>query len=74
MLIENDGWEEVEVEPEEDVKPMEDNDDDPMSNINSDHLDEQSSYSDQLVTLDVVVCDLKQWTCNLGLNPVQYDL
>jgi len=40
MLIEDDGWEEVEVEPEEDVVPMEDNDDEPMSDIDSDHADE----------------------------------
>ena len=30
----------IEDELEEDVEPMEDNDDDPMSNINSDHSDE----------------------------------
>jgi len=40
MLIEDDGWEEVEVKLEEDVKPMEDNDDDPMSDIDGDHSDE----------------------------------
>ena len=59
MLIEDDGWEEVEVEPEEDVVPMEDNDDEPMSDIDSDHSDEQSSHRDQLVALDAFFCDLK---------------
>ena len=39
MLIEYDGWEQVEEEPDEDVVPVEDSDDDPMSNIDSDHLD-----------------------------------
>ena len=74
MLIEDDGWQEVEEEPDEDVVPVEDNDDDPMSDIDSNHSDEQSSYSDQLVTLDAIFCDLQQWTCNLSLNLVQYDL
>ena len=46
MLIEDDGWEKVEIGPEQDVEPMEDNDDDSMSNIDSDHSDEQSSYRD----------------------------
>ena len=59
MLIKDDGWEEVEEEPEEDVVPAEDNDDEPMSDINSDHSNEQSSYSDQLVALDAFFCDLK---------------
>ena len=40
MLIEDDGWEKVEEEPEEDVVPAEDNDDEPMSDINSDHSNE----------------------------------
>ena len=45
MVIEDYGWEEVELvveedELEEDVKPVEDNDDDPMSDIDSDHSDE----------------------------------
>ena len=45
MVIEDYGWEEVELvveedEAEEDVELMEDNDDDPMSNIDSDHSDE----------------------------------
>ena len=40
MLIADDGWEEVEVEPEEDVEPMEDIDDDPMSDLNTDYSDE----------------------------------
>ena len=70
MLIEDDGWEEIEVKLEGDVNPVEDNNDDPISDIDSDHSDEQSSCSDQLVTLDVIFCDLKQWTCNLGLNLV----
>ena len=59
MLIEDDGWEEVEEEPKQDVVPMEDNDDDPMSDIDSYHSDAQSSYSDQLITLDAIFCDLK---------------
>ena len=58
MLIEDDGWEKVEIGPEQDVEPMEDNDDDSMSNIDSDHSDEQSSCSDQLAMLDVIFCDL----------------
>ena len=40
MLIEDDGWEEVEEELDEDVVPMEDNDDELMSDIDSDHSDE----------------------------------
>ena len=40
MLIEDDGWEEVEEELDEDVVSMEDNDDEPMSDIDSDHADE----------------------------------
>ena len=40
MLIEGDGWEEVEEELDEDVVPMEDNDDELMSDIDSDHSDE----------------------------------
>ena len=40
MLIMDDGWEEVEVGPKEDVEPMEDNDGDPMSDIDSNHSDE----------------------------------
>ena len=59
MLIEDDGWEEVEEEPDEDVVPVEDNNDDPISDIDNDHSDEQSSCSDQLVTLDAIFCDLK---------------
>jgi hypothetical protein len=46
ILIEDDGWEEFQVEPEENVEPMEDNDDDPMSEIDSDHSDKHSSSSD----------------------------
>ena len=45
MLIEDDGWEDVEVKPEEDVVPMEDNDDDLMPDIDNDHSDEQSRCS-----------------------------
>ena len=59
MLIEDDGWEEVEEEPKQDVVPMEDNDDEPISNIDSDPSDEQRSCSDQLVALDAFFCDLK---------------
>ena len=40
MLIEDDGWEEVEEELDEDVVPVEDNDDDLMPDIDSDHSDE----------------------------------
>ena len=40
MLIEDDGWEEIEANLEGDVNPMEDNDDDPISDIDSDHSDE----------------------------------
>ena len=40
MLIKEDGWEEVEEETDEGVVPMEDNDDEPMSNIDSNHSDE----------------------------------
>ena len=39
MLINDDGWEEVEVKPDEDVVHVEDNNDDPMSDIDSDHSD-----------------------------------
>ena len=39
MLIKEDGWEEVEEETDEGVVPMEDNDDDPMYDIDSDHSD-----------------------------------
>ena len=53
---------------------MEDSDDDPMSDIDSDHSDEQSSCSDQLVMLDVIFCDLKRWTCNLSLGLVNVTL
>ena len=59
MLIEDDGWEEVDIDLEEDVEPMEENDDDPMSDIDSNHSDAQSSYSDQLIMLDAIFCDLK---------------
>ena len=40
MFIADDSWEEVEIKIEEDVEPVEDNDDDPMSDIDSDHSDE----------------------------------
>jgi len=40
MLIEDDGWEEVEEEPKEDAVLVGDNDDEPMYNIDIDQLDE----------------------------------
>ena len=40
MLVEDDGWEEEEIEP------TEDGEDDDMSGIDSDHADELSSFSD----------------------------
>ena len=40
MLVEDDGWEEEEIEP------VEDDEDDAMSGIDSDHADELSSFSD----------------------------
>ena len=39
LIADDDGWEEVKVELEEDVEPVEDNDDDPMSDIDSYHSD-----------------------------------
>lgn len=40
MLVEDEGWEEVEVTAkEEDIEPVEDDKDDAMSGIDSDHSD-----------------------------------
>ena len=52
MLVEDDGWEEEEVEP------VEDDEDDAISDLDSDQADEQSSFSDQLGVLDAIFCYL----------------
>ena len=49
MLVEDDGWEEEKVEPVEDVM------DNAISDIDNDHADEQSNFSDQLDALDVIL-------------------
>ena len=52
MLVEDDGWKEEEVEP------VGDDEDDAIFDLDSDHADEQSSFSDQLDVLDAILCYL----------------
>ena len=47
MLVENDGW-------EEEVEPVDE--DDVISDLDSENADKQSSFNDQLDALDVILC------------------
>jgi hypothetical protein len=39
IVADDDGWEEVEIEPKEDVEPMDNDEANAMSDIDSDHSD-----------------------------------
>ena len=52
LIVEDDGMEvDAEAEPKEEVEPFEDDHGDDVSNIDSDHSEEQLSYSTQLDAL-----------------------
>ena len=68
MLVEDDGWEKEEVEP------VEDDMDDAISDLDSEHADEQSNFSDQLDVLNALFYYLMQWTCSLSFSLVNATL